>query len=125
MANAPVKDIENQISALQKVADELNNSTATGTGEYIYSGKKYSKKELDSFLSTVKKDISLLKKSIKPVLDLQSANDKTTESVNTDELRKCLEQVAGCCCRTWLHQRTCASAQTNHKRGERHNSPSV
>lgn len=69
MANAPVKDIENQISALQKIADELNSSTATGTGEYIYAGKKYSKKQLDSFLSTVKKDISLLKKSIKPVLD--------------------------------------------------------
>ena len=58
MANAPVKDIENQISALQKVADELNNSTATGTGEYIYAGQKYSKKQLDSFLSTVIKDIS-------------------------------------------------------------------
>jgi len=71
MANAPVKDIENQISALQKVADELNNSTATGTGEYIYADKKYSKQELDSFLSTIKKDISLLKKSIKPVLDLR------------------------------------------------------
>ena len=71
MANAPVKDIENQISALQKVADELNNSTATGTGEYIYAGQKYSKKQLDSFLSTVKKDISSLKKSIKPVLDLR------------------------------------------------------
>lgn len=71
MANAPVKDIENQISALQKVADELNNSTATGTGEYIYAGQKYSKKQLDSFLSTIKKDISSLKKSIKPVLDLR------------------------------------------------------
>ena len=71
MANAPVKDIENQISALQKVADELNNSTATGTGEYIYAGQKYSKKQLDSFLSTIKKDISSLKRSIKPVLDLR------------------------------------------------------
>jgi hypothetical protein len=71
MANAPVKDIENQISALQKIADELNNSTATGTGEYIYAGQKYSRKQLDSFLSIVKKDISSLKKSIKPVLDLR------------------------------------------------------
>ena len=40
MANAPVKDIENQISALQKIADKLNNSTATGTGEYLYAGQK-------------------------------------------------------------------------------------
>ena len=80
MANAPVKDIENQISTLEKIADQLNNSTATGTGEYIYAGQKYSKKELESFLSTVKKDISSLKKSIKPVLD---AREKLTNASAT------------------------------------------
>ena len=69
MANESVKDIENRISALQKIASELNNPSTTGTGEYVYAGKKYSQKQLASFLSTVKKDISSLKKSIKPVLD--------------------------------------------------------
>ena len=85
MANAPVKDIENQISALQKVADELNNSTATGTGEYIYAGQKYSKKQLDSFLSIIKKDISSLKKSIKPVLD---AREKLKSASATGPFQK-------------------------------------
>ena len=85
MANAPVKDIENQISALQKVADELNNSTATGTGEYIYAGQKYSKKQLNSFLSTIKKDISSLKKSIKPVLD---AREKLKSASATGPFQK-------------------------------------
>ena len=85
MANAPVKDIENQISALQKIADKLNNSTATGTGEYLYAGQKYSKKELDSFLSTVKKDISSLKKSIKPVLD---AREKLKSASATGPFQK-------------------------------------
>ena len=89
MANAPVKDIENQISALQKVADELNNSTATGTGEYIYAGQKYSKKQLDSFLSTVKKDISSLKKSIKPVLD---AREKLKSASATGPFQKMSSQ---------------------------------
>jgi hypothetical protein len=85
MANAPVKDIENQISALEKIADQLNNSTATGTGEYIYAGQKYSQKQLASFLSAVKKDISSLKKSIKPVLD---AREKLKSASATGPFQK-------------------------------------
>ena len=85
MANESVKDIENRISALQKIVSELNNPSITGVDEYTYAGKKYSSKQLASFLSTVKKDISSLKKSIKPVLD---AREKLKSSSATGPFQK-------------------------------------
>ena len=66
---ASVKDIENQISELETVLQNLNNATATAGGEFVYAGKTYSAKQLESFASTVEKDINSLKKSIKPVFD--------------------------------------------------------
>ena len=89
MANESVKDIENRISALQKIVSELNNPSTTGMGEYIYAGKKYSQEQLASFLSTVKKDISSLKKSIKPVLD---AREKLKSSSATGPFQKMTPQ---------------------------------
>jgi hypothetical protein len=70
---ASVKEIEKQISELEDIVKGLNDASPQPDGTYLYDGKKYSLKQLETLSSTAKKDITALTKVIKPVVDARKS----------------------------------------------------